>query len=109
MAVLRLPVRVDPPSYIMTIELEGLFYDFGFRFNPRDAHWFVDIDYNSARALSGIKVVNSEDLFSQFNYLKADNRLPPGTFLVRDLKGLDRDPGREDFGDDVLFLYDEAA
>lgn len=109
MATLQLPIRTEPPSYIMTLELEGLFYDFSFRFNARDNYWFLSIDFNSVRVLSGIKVVNSINLLSQFDYMKVDSRLPPGTILVNDLKGFQRDPGREDFGDEVVMLYLEAA
>ncbi len=109
MATLQLPIRIEPASYIMTVELEGLFYDFSFRFNKRDNHWFMTIDNKSIRILSGIKVVHTEDMLLQFGYFQIDGRLPPGVFLIRDLKGSDRDPGRSNFGDEIIMLYTEAT
>lgn len=109
MATLQSPVGVTPVAYTMTLELDGLYYDLTFRFNARDEHWFVDISHNSVSVLFGIKMVHSDDLFAQFSHLQVDNSLPPGTFLMRDVTGADRDPDDTDLGDDVVMLYTEAS
>ena len=109
MATLKIPVRVVPKAYTMTLELDGLYLDLSFRFNARDDHWFVSVGKNGVLLLSGVKVVHSEDLFAQFEHFKADNRLPPGTFRVFDVTGDGRDPDVENFGDGVVMLYVEAA
>ena len=109
MATLRIPVTVDPLANSMTVELDSLNYKLSFRFNARDDHWYVDIYFEDIIVLFGVKVVHTDDLFGQFSYMQADERLPPGTFQVLDITGADRDPSKTDFGEDIVLLYVEAA
>lgn len=109
MSTLRIPVRTDLPAYSMTVQLEGAPYDLRFRYNARDAHWFMDVLQAEQLVLAGVKVVHDADLLGQFDHMKADERLPPGAFEVRDVTGADRDPDRTTFGSDVLLLYVESV
>ena len=109
MAVFRIPVRTTPNAYTMTVELDGLFYDLTFRYNLRDAHWYMNINHNDVVVINGLKIVHSADLLAQFPHFVVDDLLPPGTLEVRDVAGSDRDPDRTTFGDDVFMLYTEAS
>ncbi len=108
MATLQIPVRVTPAANTMTVALEGLYYKLSFRFNARANHWYMSIKHNDVVVVSGIKVVSSEDLLSQLAHMQVDSRLPPGTFIVRDVSGADRDPDQDNFGDEVVLLYEET-
>ncbi len=111
MAIQRLPVQGGKSAYRIQTELDGEFFSLQFRWNERDDHWYMDIE-DQARTpiLQGTKVVNAEDLLSQFGHMQVDNRLPPGVFEVFDtVAGALRDPDQDTFGDTVLLLYNEAA
>ena len=107
MAVFKIPVRTTPNAYTMTVELDALFYDLTFRYNLRDAHWFMDIVHDDTAVIRGLKVVHSDDLLAQFPAFIVDERLPPGVLEVRDVTGADRDPDDETLGNDVIMLYTE--
>ena len=108
MATVRIPTRLIPGAYTMTVELDGLYYQLSFHFNSRENHWYIGVARNNVSVLFGVKVVHSDDLFSQFAHMQVDERLPPGTFQVLDVTGVDRDPVIDNFGDDVVMLYVEA-
>ena len=109
MSTLRIQVTGGLPAYGLSTELDGDVYDFSFRWNVRDNHYYMDIKRGGDVLLSGIKLVVSEDLLGIFNYKKATGELPPGTFRVFDNTGFDLDPDTETFGDSVYLLYDEAV
>ncbi len=104
MATRQIPVRNGLNAYSMSVELDGTYYTFAFRWNARSGHWFMSV----GTTLQGIKLVNSVDLIGQFDY-KLDPELPPGTLRVVDTAGLFRDPDTETLGNSVLLLYDEAS
>lgn len=108
MATVRIPVRTDLLNYRFPVELDGAFYTLGLRWNPRDAHWFLDVLQAGAAAVLGAKVVHSDDLLQQYGHMAADGRLPPGRFRVVDVTGATRDPDTGTFGREVVFLYEES-
>ncbi len=107
MAVLKIPVRADIPAYSMVVELDEGFYTLGFRFNARNQHWFLDVEFEGSRVLDAVKLVESNDLFAHFAYLQADGRLPPGTFQVTDTLSLGRNPDAATLGGEVIVTYTE--
>lgn len=107
MAVLKIPVRSDLPTYTMVVELDEGFYTLGFRYNARNKHWFMDVGFDGSRVLDAVKLVESDDLFAHFSYLQADSRLPPGTFQVSDTLNLGRNPDVDTLGGEVVMSYTE--
>lgn len=107
MAILIIPVRFDIPAYDMVVELDERFYTLAFRFNARNQHWFMDVDFDGSRVLNAVKLVESDDLLALFAYLQADGRLPPGTFQVTDTLSLGRNPGVDTLGGEVIMTYTE--
>ena len=108
MATLQIPVRVDPLNYTMKVEMDGGFYDLGFRFNARDDHWYMDVSFDEALVVSGIKVVHSSDLLGQFAEFAVDGRTPPGQLIILDITNAGRDPSKTNFGNEIVMLYTEA-
>ena len=109
MATLKMPISTTLLGYRMTVALDGLYYDFAFRFNRRDNHWYMDVVFNGVNVIMGVKIVHSDDLLLQYPEFRVDDRLPPGTMQVIDATGADRDPDKSTFGDDVTMFYVEAA
>ena len=109
MTILKLPVRSDQPAYNMVVELDEGFYTLGFRYNARNDHWFMDIEFDGSRVLDAVKLVESEDLLAHFAYKQADGRLPPSTFQVTDTLSQGRNPDSETLGNEVVVTYTEAA
>ena len=109
MSVLRIPLVVDPPAYSMAVELEGTVYGIQIRYNARSAAWYMDLLFNGAIVANAIKLVEGVNLLRRLDYMKADGRLPPGTWRVYDTSAQHRDPTRTNLGTDVVLLYDEAG
>ncbi len=106
MALLEIPVRSDIPAYTFSIELEGVVYVMIFTFNARYDRWFMDIKTNEeVDLLLGVPLIASIPLTDRFK----DDRLPPGTFVVVDLTGENRDPTRFELGEDMKLVYQESA
>lgn len=105
MATRRIPVRNGREAYRMSVELDGDTYEFLFRWNARDAHWYMDISIGGTRQVAGVKVVESEDLLATADY----RSVPQGVLRVVDVTGAGRDPDIETFGDDVVVYYDEVS
>ena len=106
MATFEMPVRSDLPSYTFKQELEGTVYTFGFRYNERFAAWIMDIsDETGNPIILGTPVLTDVDILSRFPY----ESLPPGQFLCIDETGQQRNPDRDDFGDEIKLLYLESS
>lgn len=106
MAIIELPVRNDLPSYEFRQEIETVVYTFKFRWNARMGLWIFNIaDEVGLDIISGLPVQTDVDIKSRFIY---DN-IPPGLFLSFDETGEQRNPGRENFGSEVKFLYQESS
>jgi hypothetical protein len=109
MTTLRIPVEAGLEAHSVGVFLESVSYEFMFRWNKRDQHWYMNIVQNGVVSINGIKVLNSSDLLAQFAHMSVDERIPPGTLRVFDTDNLRRDPDTSTFGESVLLLYDEAA
>ena len=104
MAVQEIPVTSDPQAYEFTITLDGTPYLLRFYFNRRRGTWHFSI-----KTQDGVDIVNGIPIFVNWPVLDRfkDTRLPPGTFLAVDSTSQGLDPGQEDFGTRVKFLYIE--
>jgi len=108
MSTLRFPINTTSRAFTMTVQLEGLSYTLSFRYNARNLHWYMDVDYQGSRVLDQVRIVHSTDFLGQYPELEADDRLPPGTWLVTDATGADRDPDTDTFGKEVTMFYTES-
>lgn len=105
MALIEIPVRSDLKAYEFQIELDGLIYTLGFRYNERMGRWLMDIsDVVEEEILNGIVLLTNVPLTD--DYLK--DGLPPGRFICDDRTGKNRDAGEDDLGNDIRLLYEEA-
>lgn len=106
MAIKVLPVKSDFPSYDFSIELDGNIYILGFRFNTRLNTWMMSISgEDGTELLKNIPIHTYSDITAQY----VDSALPQGIFLAYDTEGELANAGRNDLGNRVQLLYQEAA
>lgn len=106
MALIQLPVRNDFPAYEFQVELESRIYILGFRFNTRANRWFMDIkDQSQTPIIMGILVQQGVPLTRYY----VREAMPPGSFWAIDITDAGREPDRENFGVDVILIYEESA
>lgn len=105
MATYTIPVRSGVEAFKQTIELDGKYYSLSFYYNIRDQHWFLTIARETVILVSGLKLVHSDDLLSQFRHIED---APQGALFIQDTKGLYRDPDTVDFGSTILMKYTDA-
>lgn len=106
MALVKLPVDSLRPNYSFKIDLEGVTYTLSFRYNTRDVIWAMDVaDEGGVIILSGIPLVLGTILLERF----PDSNIPPGDFFVLNLEDETAEATRDNFGTDVLLMYEEAS
>lgn len=106
MATLVMPVRADIPAYTFQIDLEGVLYTFTIRYNERMDRWLMDIaDENENDLLVGTPILTHFNLIERFK----SAALPPGGFFALDESGNQKQPGRDDLGNDIKLFYVEAG
>lgn len=105
MSVYVIPVSSTTDAFTQQVELDEVAYDLTFRWNARDAHWFLSISLNGTEIVSGIKLVISTDLLQ---YARRIDDLPTGKLMIVDLDNQDRDPDSVLFGDRVVLMYDDG-
>lgn len=105
MATLTIPVRLGVEAFNQTVELDGKYYRLSFYYNLRDQHWYLTIARETVDLVSGIKLVNTNDLLYQFRHIED---IPQGVLFITDTKGLYRDPDAVDFGSTILLKYTDA-
>jgi len=105
MAVLEMPLRADIPAYSFQLNLEGNLYNWKIRYNERMGRWLMDIlDENKITLIAGIPIQTRFSLLSRFK----NPDLPPGYFIAVDESGENKQPSREDLGNDVKLFYIES-
>lgn len=114
---LLIPLRSDLDFYVETVTLDGVEFDFEFRWNNRDSAWYLSIydptvaaadDGSRVPILGSIPVLVGWPLLNQYRM----RTRPLGELVALDTSGQDADPGRRDLGSRVLLLYytrDEVA
>lgn len=96
------PCQLDRTHYSMQVVLDGLTYTMEFRWNTRDAAWFLDLATEDGTPVaSGVRVVVGFPLCAR---VTGANRLP-GVLIARDTSGRGIGPGLADLGDRVKLLY----
>ena len=80
-------------------------YQFSLQWIEVDEYWALTItDTRRADVLSNIRVVGNTDMLQPFNDMP---RLPPGQLVAYDTKGMSSDPGREDWLERHLLIYED--
>lgn len=106
MATIVLPVRNDFKRYEFQTGLEGVTYRFSFGYNTRASKWFFNIsDVSGNQLLADIPVLINIPLTDQY----INEELPPGRFIAIDETGQNREPGIDNFGTEIKFLYQEST
>lgn len=106
MALIKLPLRSDIPKSEFRVDLDGVTYTFAFRFNFRMERWIMDLKTeNNVPLIMGIPVLIGTDFLERFQ--SAD--LPPGNLFAVNLEDEFVDADREDLGNNVIILYNEAT
>ena len=104
MATLELPSANDTEAFEYETELQGSVFQLSFRWNRRDAHWFLTV-----RDADGVDIASGRRVVADWPLLKGvvDVRRPHGEIVALDTTG-EGDPGLTDLGGRVLLLYEEG-
>lgn len=95
----------EGPEWQQTITLDSRTYRLTARWNEIAEAWFMDIITLPGDAiLTGIKIVAGVLIGARF----ADNRLPPGYFVVVENAECGCTPGREDMRANTRLVYVSA-
>lgn len=105
MATYTIPLPTGLQSFTQQVELENKVYDLLFKYNAREAHWYMTISRNDVILLSELKLVHGADLLSQFKYIE---EMPKGKLAIVDLNSLFTDPDAETLGQSVVMRYTDA-
>jgi len=104
MVTIPIPESVDAAS--LSVDLDGVTYRLGFRWNARASAWFMSLATEDETPIaSGIKVVADWPLLRGVR----GGLRPPGELLAVDTSGQQTDPGRDDLGRRVELVYVEAV
>lgn len=103
---LFLPLFSDSPHFSYQVDLDATTYGFEFKWNARDASWYFNLaDADGLPLLSGLRVVVRHLYLSRYRYFG----LPIGELEFVDSTDKDLEPGLEDLGQRVFFIYTPAA
>ena len=107
MAIVVIPVNPGLLNYEFRIDLDGVTYTLGIRFNSREDRWFLDVkDASETPIILGIKVILNVDLIGRFQQAE----LPSGElFVLNSDSDEEVEPGAGDLGENTLLLYNEAG
>ena len=105
MAVLKVPIDNQDPSFTFTSPLEGQNYRFFFRFNSRLNKWTFNV-----RDSVGNDIIKTLPFFSNIDLLKyvPYETLPQGILTAYDTTELSVDADRFNFGNDIELYYQES-
>jgi len=103
MTVSNIPIKNAETlgTFTFTVDLEGTDWEFDFKYNDRDSHWYFDlydIDRNLIRA--GVKAVINWPVIR----LIRDTNRPLGEVMFVSTSGTG-DPVLANLGTDVVFCY----
>jgi len=103
MSLYNIPVQNRTDANSMSISLSGELFELKFRFNANEQKWYMSILKESARVVSGVKLVASADLLFQY----AAYNIPSGKMSVVDVDGNYADPNETNFGESVFLRYED--
>jgi len=108
MAYLEVPLRSGVYSYTQKTTIESVVYTLGLRYNARMERWVVDImDAAGNMLLAGVKLLINLPLTRRF--VGTLEGFPEGQFMIVDETGQERNPTRDDLGDDIKLIYVETG
>ena len=104
MALLRIPLDPVDPAFVFFIDLEGINYQFDFRWNSRTERWVFDL-YDDTGTAVQLGIPYDLDI-AMLKQNVRDNK-PPGTLFALSTEG-NIAATRFDLGIENLFLYNES-
>ena len=101
MAVI-ITTRGDLLNYNQNVTLDGIVFNFEFKFNQRDDAWTISLlDESEVRIRSGIKLVANHPLLR----LVRDLRRPPGELVTLDVRVRPAPPTQLELGEIIDLTY----
>ena len=97
----NIPVQNRTDANTLSVELSGEIFQLAFRFNINESKWYMDVSKNDSVIVAGVKLVESDDLLSQYRAYD----IPKGAISVVDKDGLFQDPDGSNFGESVFLRY----
>lgn len=103
MAVEIIPIENEQLAFRQLMTLNEAVVNLRFYYNSRSERWKMDVlDQDNDPIILGRTVNLGLDLLGRF----FDERLPDGFLSTFDLKDRDSEPDLENFGSDVLMIFD---
>ena len=106
MAVVEIPMDNQDAAFTFSTDLDGLTYNFDFRWNGRMEQWKFDLlDADLSPIVNGIPFIVEVDLLVQI----ARESRPPGQLFALNLKDTFVNADRFSIGGDVKLFYNEVT
>jgi hypothetical protein len=103
--ILKIEIN-NEPDYEFGVSLEGRAYRMRITLNEREGTWKLDVfDVDGNELAGGVQIVANYPLLNRF----ADERLPPGTLVLWDSTGKNREATPDTMGTEHFLLYEESA
>lgn len=103
MPAVYLPLAPSNPHYGFSIDLAGVTYNLGLRWNARDSAWYMDVaDADGRMVAAGLKLVIGQMVGAR--HVSVPN-FPRGIFIVGDSSGRRLDAGLDDLGARVRVAF----
>jgi hypothetical protein len=101
-ALFEIPLRNDVLNYSYVISLNDTEYTLRYRYNFRDASWYMSID----GYVEGYKLTLQYDLFRFYKYMSG---FPQGIFTLLDITEKNTEPSKDNFGVITKLYYDDLT
>lgn len=99
MSFLTIPTP-EGPDVVQRINLEGVVYDFRYRWNTRSEAWYLYVALTGEDYSFKIKLTTGHDLLNPYRYSES---CPPGSLYVVDVLKTFGRPTRDSLGADKRF------
>ena len=107
MAAVQIPLQTENPHYSERVDLDGETYILTFLYTERNDLWTLDIqDKDENDLILGIPIFPQYDLLAQY---QGNVSLPQGTLFAINIESEYTEPTYEDFGTNILLIYNEAS
>lgn len=107
MAIRTLPVVAGIPALIFKVDLDGRPFKFEFTFNDRAGLWNMTIFNDADEVLLAGKALHVKQLLLELH--QYNQALPQGNLFMLNLANENVNPTLENFGSDVLLLYEDVG
>lgn len=89
-------------AYTQVTELEGVDYEFTFRYNQNDSHWYLTLRTDAGEQIKGCEGVRLVQGGLPLKNVTDTNR-PPGELYIYGPSA--EEPGLYDLGEDTVLIY----